>query len=90
MTILTSSEKRKCVLCGRVTTTSLLFCRNGIEIRIPVCEKHQKDASFNLVGGLKHIVDAIRHSVVLSSICGYDERIISEYQRKERSENGKS
>lgn len=87
MNILTSSEKRKCVLCGRVTTTSLLFCRNGIEIRIPVCEKHQKDAAFNLAGGLKHIADTIRHSVVLSSICGYDERKISEYQRKEWSKN---
>lgn len=66
---------------------NLFYIRSGIEIRIPVCEKHQKDASFNLVGGLKHIADTIRHTVVLSSICGYDENKISEYQRKERSEN---
>ena len=88
MNILTSSEKRKCVLCGKVTSMNLLFIRSGIEIRIPVCEKHKQDASFNLVGGLKHITDTIRHTVVLSSICGYDERKISEYQRKERRENG--
>ena len=86
MNIITSSEKKKCVLCGRVTSTSLLHLRSGIEIRIPVCNKHEKEASFNLYGGLKHISDTIRHTVVLSSICGYDEKKISEYQRKERSE----
>lgn len=89
MNICISSEKKKCVLCGRVTTTSLFYHRSGIEIYIPVCENHIKDASFNLEGGLKHISDTIRHTVVLSSICGYDEKKISEYQRKERSENGK-
>lgn len=89
MNVLTSSEKRKCVLCGRRTSTNLCYRRSEIEIRIPVCEKHEKDASFNLVGGLKHITDTIRHTVVLSSICGYDEKKISEYQRKERSENEK-
>ncbi len=87
MNILTSSEKRKCVLCGRVTAMNLLYIRSGIEIRIPVCEKHAKDASFNLEGGLKHITDTIRHTLVLSSICGYDEKKLSEYQRKERSKN---
>lgn len=87
MTILTSSEKRKCVLCGRVTSRYLFYVRSGIDIRIPVCEEHEKDATFNLEGGLKHITDTIRHTVVLSSICGYDEKKISEYQRRERSEN---
>ena len=88
MSIILTSEKKKCVLCGRVTTVNLLFLRSGIEIRIPVCKNHEKDASFNLAGGLKHITDTIRHTVVLSSICGYDEKKISEYQRKERSKNG--
>ena len=87
MNILTSSEKKKCVLCGRVTSLNILYIRSGIEIRIPVCEKHEKDAQFNLEGGLKHITDTIRHIVVLSSICGYDEKKICEYQRKERSKN---
>lgn len=89
MNILTSYEKKKCVLCGRVTYTNLYYSRSGIAIHIPVCAEHEKDASFNLVGGLKHITDTIRHTVVLSSICGYDEKIISKYQRKERRENGK-
>jgi len=82
MTILTSSKKSKCVLCGKVTTEYLTFERSNIEIRIPLCEEHQKTATFNLCGGLKHAIDTIRHMVVLSSICGYDERKISEAQRK--------
>ncbi len=82
-----SSEKKKCVLCGRKSSVSILHIRSGIEICIPICGKHEKDAKFNLEGGLKHISDTIRHTVLLSSICGYDEKKISEYQRKERSEN---
>ncbi len=90
MNIAFSSGRKKCVLCGRVTPFSIFYTRSGVEIRIPVCEEHEKDAKFNLEGGLKHITDTIKHTVVLSSICGYDEKKISEYQRKERSENGKS
>lgn len=84
MNFITTSEKKRCVLCGRVTHENLGFIRSGIEIRIPVCDAHKKDASFNIEGGLKHITDTIRHTLVLSSICGYDERKIAEYQRKER------
>lgn len=88
MNIIKTNEKRKCVLCGRVTNSLICYIRSGIQIIIPACDKHIQDASFNLAGGLKHITDTIRHTVVLSSICGYDEKKISEYQRKERSENG--
>jgi hypothetical protein len=87
MNILTTSEKKRCVLCGRVTHENILYTRSGIEIIIPVCDNHRKDASFNLEGGLKHITDTIRHTVVLSSICGYDEKKISEFQRKARTRN---
>ena len=83
-----SSGRKKCVLCGRVTPVSIFYARCGKEIYIPVCKTHEHDAKFNIEGGLKHITDTIKHTVVLSSICGYDERKISEYQRKERNENG--
>lgn len=82
MVLVTASEKSKCVLCGRVTREFLQFKRSGIEIRISLCEEHQKTATFNLFGGLKHTTDTIRHMVVLSSICGYDEREISKMQRE--------
>ena len=47
MNIVVSSEKKKCVLCGRRTNVSISYLRSGIEIRIPVCDKHEKEASFN-------------------------------------------
>lgn len=85
MNIITSSEKRRCTRCqSKKTNEYLTFVRCGIEIRIPLCEKCQKYATYNIYGGLKNAADIIHHILTLSFICGYDERKISEYQRKER------
>lgn len=35
-----STESRKCIVCGNITGLSKIYMQSGIEVLIPVCEEH--------------------------------------------------
>lgn len=85
MLFITSSQKRKCACCqSRKTNESFSFDYCNIHIEIPLCEKCQKTATYNLTMQLKPLCTAISRAITMSHIVGYDERKIRELQLKER------
>lgn len=89
MNFVTKSQKRKCACCqSRKTSENFAFYYCGIYIEIPLCKECQKTATFNLHMQLKPLLTAINRAVTMSHICGYDERKIIEFQRKDRERKG--
>ena len=89
MLFVTSSKKRKCACCQSRKTNEnygLDYC--NIHIQIPLCEKCQKSATFNLWMQLKPLCTAISRAVTMSCVVGSDERIIRELQREIRALKG--
>ena len=37
-----STESRKCIICGKLTGTSKIYFQSGIEVLIPVCDEHYR------------------------------------------------
>ena len=82
------TSKKKCACChSRKTSKSLVFDYCDIHIEIPLCEKCQKTATYNLTMQLKPLCTAISRAVTMSHIVGYDEWKIREYQQKEREDS---
>lgn len=89
MNFVTTSEKRKCACCqSRKTNENYTFDYCNIHIQIPLCEKCQKTATYNLGMQLKPLCTAINRAITMSHIVGYDERKIRDMQRKERDLKG--
>ena len=85
MLFIVTSEKRKCACCqSRKTNESYKFEYCNIHIEIPLCEKCQKTAIYNLDMQLKPLLTAINRAITMSHIVGWDERKIRDYQQKER------
>ena len=86
MLFITSSQKRKCACChSRKTNEMFSFDYCNIHIEIPLCEKCQKTATYNLPMQLKPLYTAMSRAITMSHIVGYDERKIREMQLKERA-----
>ncbi len=75
MIFITSSQKRKCVCChSRKTNEYYSFDYCNIHIEIPLCEKCQNTATYNLPMQLKPLCTAMSRAITMSHIVGYDER----------------
>ena len=86
MSLLTSSEKRKCACCqSRKTNENYTFDYCNIHIQIPLCKKCQETATFNLWMQLKPLCTAMSRAVTMSHFVGYDERKINQLQREMRT-----
>ena len=89
MNFITSSKKSKCACCqSRKTNEYYDFDYCNIHIQIPLCEKCQKSATFNLWMQLKPLCTAISRAVTMSHFVGSDERRIRELQKEIRSLKG--
>lgn len=89
MTFEINDKKRKCACCqSRITNENLVYDYCSIYIEIPLCDKCQKTATYNLHMQLKPLCTAMSRAITMSHIVGSDERIIREYQRKERGKKG--
>lgn len=89
MLFITSSQKRKCACChSRKTNDNFSFDYCDIHLQIPLCEKCQKTATYNLHMQLKPLCTAMSRAITMSHIVGYDERRIREFQLRERELKG--
>lgn len=89
MNFITQDKRKKCACCqSRKTNEICVFEYCNIQVQIPLCEKCQKPATFNLWMQLKPLCTAISRAVTMSHIVGSDERKITELQREIRALKG--
>jgi len=58
-----STESRKCIVCGRMAGDSKAFTQNGMEFLIPACGEHKKQVDVDTIasGFLTFIKKAINN-----------------------------
>lgn len=83
--IYTKGDKKKCAVCCKRTANAREYgYKDGISIRIPVCENCKNDVGLCLSQSMNGHLKAISNEVLMSRIITNDERRLKELYQKER------